>query len=661
MSIPDILIKSAKDDTDIYLDWLKKIEIYVSKELYLAGPFISPQYPVWPRRHDNFHYPLGMRKLLSLGFAGIKSAALKNAQKYKGNKKEYLLLIANVYSAVIEIVRNISLAAQKQGLEEMYRVCDVLTERQPQTFLEACQLYWLSMIFRINTSAIGRIDQHLYPFYKKDTEKKILTGQKAKKIIEELLFRFEKRGAGVGDTLQNIMLSGQDAKGNDQTNDISYMVLETMLAKKYIEPKINVRVHKKSPQKLLELVARLQLSGSGICTVFNDEAIIPGLKQYGRPDEIAYNYCNDGCSEIILDGSGETWFRYIDCVKAVEHVLFNGEENIADKKRMQYYSSLQDFVDVKSPVVKGLHTGDFSKMEGFDEFYKAYLKQIEYQIGVILKEPFNNDDSPMRLFTAATMPGVLERGREPYSNQYCYHTYGLFIGSLGTAVNSLAAIKYLVYDNKSVSRRDLLLALRDNFTGHALLQELCKGAPKFGNDDDYVDNLAVDIAVKFASWVCGYKDRMGRPILPGLYNHLFHHTAYSVGATPDGREFGFPVGEHISPTPGTAVNGPTATINSVCKLNLSEQTFGSTLHLNLPCSTFKGIEHPENILISLIKVFCQKAGCVLNINVLDTQQLLEAQKQPERYKDLLVRVWGFSYYFVLLSKEMQDHVIARSQ
>lgn len=661
MPSTDTTIQAIKKDNGMYLGWLDKVRIDVSGDFYLAGPFASPPYPVWPRNHDNFHYPLGMRRLLSLGFAGIKKEALDNAQKFNGNEKEYLLLIAQVYSAVIEIVKKFALAAQKLGLKEIHKTCIALTERAPQTFLEACQLYWFAIVFRIGTSTVGRIDQHLFYFYKNDVGKNILTCHEAKKIVDELLLRFEKRGSGVGDTLQNIMLSGQDTAGNDQTNDLSYIILESMIANKYIEPKINVRLHKNSPPRLLELTARLQLTGGGICTVFNDDFIIEGLKRYGRPDEIAYNYCNDGCSEVILDGCGETLFRYIDCVKAVEHVLFNGAENIPDKKKMQYYSSLQDSIDVGSPVKKGLSTGDFLKMESFDEFYEAYLKQIKYQIGGMLRDPYNSDAYPMRLFTAATMPDVLENALEPYTNPSCYHTYGLFIGSLGTAVNSLAAVKYLVYDKKNICRKDLLSALRNNFQDYRILQGLCKGAPKFGNDDDFVDKLAVDIAGKFALWVQEHKDRTGRPILPGLYNHLFNHTAYSVGATPDGREFGSSVGEHISPTPGTALKGPTAVINSVCKLNLSEQVFGSTLHLNLPLMVFKGIEHPERILMSLVKVFCQKGGCVLNINILDKQKLLDAQKHPDRYKDLIVRVWGFSYYFVLLSKEMQDHVIARAQ
>ncbi|MDP3791528.1 MAG: pyruvate formate lyase family protein [Candidatus Omnitrophota bacterium] len=661
MPITNTVIQTIKKDNEMYLDWLNKIGIDVGPDSYLAGPFVSPPYPVWPRNHDNFHYPLGMRRLLSLGFAGIKKEALDNAQKFNGNEKEYLLLIAQVYSAVIEIVKKFSLAAQKLGLKEIHKTCVALTERAPQTFLEACQLYWFAVIFRIGTSTVGRTDQHLFHFYKNDVGRNILTCHEAKKIVDELLFRFEKRGSGVGDTLQNIMLSGQDADGNDQTNDISYIILESMIINKYIEPKINVRLHKNSTPRLLELVARLQLTGRGICTVFNDDFIIKGLKLCGRPEKIAYNYCNDGCSEIILDGCGETWFRYIDCVKAVEHVLFNGAENIPDKKKMQYYSSMQDSIDVGSPIRKGLSTGDFLKMESFDEFYEAYLKQIKYQIRVMLKDPYNSDAYPMRLFTAATMPDVLENATEPYRNPSCYHTYGLFIGSLGTAVNSLAAVKYLIYDKKNICREDLLSALRNNFQDYRVLQGLCKGAPKFGNDDDFVDKLAVDIAGKFALWVQEHKDRTGRPILPGLYNHLFNHTAYSVGATPDGREFGSLVGEHISPTPGTALKGPTAVINSVCKLNLSEQVFGSTLHLNLPLTVFKEIEHPESILISLVKVFCQKGGCVLNINILDKQKLLDAQKHPDRYKDLIVRVWGFSYYFVLLSKEMQDHVIARAQ
>lgn len=484
---------------------------------------------------------------------------------------------------------------------------------------------------------------------------------KARKIVVELLYRYEKRGGGLGDTLQNITLSGKDARERDQTNILTYMILELCLENNYLEPKLNVRLHKNSPDKLLDLVASLQLRGTGICTVLNDETIINGLKQYGRPAEIASNYCADGCSEIILDGVGETWFRYVDCVKAVEHTLFNGQENMPKNKQIKYYSKLQKAVDVKAPVEKGLQTGEFLKMNSFSEFYKAYLAQLKHQVSIILSKPYNSDEFPMRLFTAATMPGVIEKVNEPYTNKDCYHTYGLFIGSLGTAINSLAAIKSLVFERKLISKKDLLTALRDNFNGHQVIRQQCLNAPKYGNDDDSVDNIAVDVAKRFASWVRKYKERTGRPILPGLYNHVFHHTAFSVGATPDGRRFGDPVAEHLSPTPGTALKGPTAVINSLSKINTAEQIFGSTLHLNIPSSSLGDVPDQKRILIALTKAFCVKKGSVLNINVLNSDILKQAQNEPEKYRDLIVRVWGFSYYFTLMSREMQDHIIARAE
>ena len=300
-------------------------------------------------------------------------------------------------------------------------------------------------------------------------------------------------------------------------------------------------------------------------------------------------------------------------------------------------------------------------METFDDFYDAYIKQLRYQVERILIEPYNSDDYPMRAFTAASMPNVLENAKEPYTNSDCYHTYGLFIGSLGTAVNSISSVKSLIYDKSLISKSQLIDAIKNNFIGYESIKQLCVNAPKFGNDDDFVDKLAVRIAEQFASMVIAYKDRNAKPILPGLYNHLFHHTAYRVGATPDGRKYGDPVGEHLSPTPGTAFNGPTATINSVCKINTSEQIFGSTLHLNIPRVAISNTENPLLIIESLNKGFLNQNGCVLNVNVLDAASLIDAQINPDKYADLIVRVWGFSYYFVKLSKEMQDHVISRAK
>lgn len=659
--MPDILIARLEEDTKIYLTWLKSIERRVEKGALLAGPCLTPDYPVYPRSHDNFHFPLGMRKLLALGFSGIRDTALKNADRFNGNQKKYLLLIHEVYKAQTGIIAAFARAAENQGCGDIQKICANLANNAPRSFLEACQLYWFSALFRIGTATIGRIDQHLYPFFLSDIEKGILDPQNAASVISELLQKYEKRGASKGDTLQNATLGGMDAQGIDQTNDLTYMILRSCIAKKQLEPKINVRLNKNSPRELLELVSEMQNSGMGICTVFNDEVIIDGLMKYGRPAKVADDYCADGCSEIILDGTGETQFRYIDCVKAVEHTLFNGEENVPEKKKMQYYSVLQDQVEIKPPVEKGIQTGDFTKMGTFNRFYQAYIDQLKYQTKVILSKPYNSDEAPLRLFTAATMPDVIETAREPFTNDSCYHTYGLFIGSLGTAINSIAAVKYLVYEKQLVKKEELLLALKENYEGHPALRSLCRQAPKYGNDDDYTDALAADIARQFASWVREYKDRMGKSIVPGLYNHIFHHTAYYVGATPDGRKYGDPVGEHLSPTPGTAKNGPTAVINSLCKVNTKEQIFGSTLHLNIPRISLGGVEDEKKILQYLTNTFCRKGGSVLNINVLNAEVLRMAQKIPEMYKDLIVRVWGFSYYFTLMSKEMQEHIIARAE
>lgn len=644
MTISDLTIKKISADTDNYLSWLQQIDLSVNDDSLITGPYISPDYPVWSRYHDNFHFPLGMRKLLELGFAGIRDSAFDNAKKFTGNEQQYLLLIHQVYKELSRLIEACSKSAAA-----------------PKTLIEACQLYWFATVFRIGTSTIGRLDQHLIQFYLNDFTEGRLDKPKGRQIIAELLYRYEQRGSGKGDTLQNITLAGKDENGVDQTNELTYIILELCLENNYLEPKLNVRLDDNSPDRLRKLICEFQLKGTGICTVFNDEALIPGLRRYGRPARVAADYCADGCSEIILDGHGETWFRYIDCVKAIEHTLFNGEQNLPASKKLKYYAKFQEEINVKSPVEEGAKTGEFLKMKSFTEFYQAYLAQLKHQVDIILSTPYNSDEFPMRLFTAATMPDVLETASEPYSNTACFHTYGLFIGSLGTAVNSLAAIKSLVFEKKVISQEKLLLVLRNNFEGYRIIQQQCLNAPKFGNDDDYVDSLAVAIAEEFAAWVKEYKERAGRPILPGLYNHLFHHTAFSVGATPDGRKFGDPVGEHISPTPGTAIEGPTAIINSLVKINTGRQVFGSTLHLNIPSASLLGVPDQQQILKGLTRTLCNKRGSVININVLNSEVLREAQKDPERYKDLIVRVWGFSYYFTLMSKEMQDHIIARAE
>ncbi len=656
---PTMMIDRLTYDTHLYVDWIKSFDVTINKDLMLAGPSISPDYPVWARYHDNFHYPLGMKRLLTLGFTGIRDIALQNAQKSEGTQKRYLLLIHDVYKEIVHMIGKYALMADNTGCKELAEVCAALTKGAPQTFHQACQVYWFATVLRIGTHNIGRIDQTLFPFYQRDVEHGLLDEARVKKILREMIDRWEERGNNKADTLQNITLGGRTVDGKDLTNDLTYFLLELCNDQIYLEPEVNIRLHKNSPDRLLNLMASLQMKGSGICTVFNDDLIIEGLKEYGRPNAIAEDYCADGCSEIILDGHGETIFRYIDTIKAVEHVIFNGEENVPEVKEFAYFDKDQESYLAISPISQGIQTGDFLAMETWEQFYDAYLKQIQYQTQQMLDEPFSTDESPMRIFTAATMPGVLETGIEPYSNEACYHTYGLFTGSLGTAANSLAAIKSLVYDKKIVSREELMKALRANFEGYETLRGICKAAPKFGNDDNYVDHIAVDVSNHFANWVIQYKDRTGKPILPGVYNHMFCHTAHSVGATPDGRRFGDSVGEHFSPTPGTAGNGPTMVINSACKIDGKRFVFGNTLHLSVLKASLKGLPNPENIIRDLVRGFCAKGGGVVNLSVLDVKVLIEAQKNPEEYQDLIVRVWGFSHYFVHLSQEMQQQVISR--
>ncbi len=656
----EVLIQSLEEDNRRYLDWLPQVEIKVDEGRLLAGPDTSPDYPVWPRPHDNFHYPLGMQRLLNMGYAGIRDLAEKNAGIQTGTCKEYLLLIAQTYAAICSRIDTFAAAAGKAGRPAMQAACARLATAAPRTFREACQAYWFATVFRIGTATIGRMDQHLYPYYEADRECGESSAGQVRELIHELLDRYESRGRGVGDTLQNITLSGRDSSGNDQTNPITYLLIEEYMQTGHIEPKINIRVHAGTPRRLKALIAQMQVGGTGNCTLFNDDTIIASQKSYGRPDSVAAAYCADGCSEIILDGFGETAFRYIDCVKAIEHTLFNGGNNLPGKKRLQYFDNAGDYVKVQSPVPDGKATGSFLEIVSFDAFFEAYLAQLKHQLEIILEPPYNTDESPIRAFTAATFPGVLETGINPFDNPDCFHTYGLFIGSLGTAANSLAAIKTLVYGKPGLRKTDLLEALKGNFENQPVIRQLCLNVPKFGNDDDRVDNLVVEVAGRFAAWVREKQDRIGRPILPGLYNHLFHHTAYNVGATPDGRRYGDPVGEHLSPTPGTAQNGPSAIINSVGKVNTAEQLFGSTVHMNIPLISLNGIEKGKAILQALNDAFCLKNGCVLNTNVLNAERLREAQENPTGHEDLVVRVWGFSFYFTRLSREMQNHVIERA-
>ena len=622
---------------------------------------------------DNIHFPLNVGTLFRLGFYGIERQARRSAEKCGGEEADYLEAIARCYEATVGFVRAHAETAARRAshchgreqrrLVEIESRCRALAEGAPRTFVEAVQLFWFAWNIR-NHGTIGRLDQHLFPFYRNDLEAGRLKGEEAFAVLRELWEGFNASGSG--DTLMNLMLGGRDCDGRDLTNQLSYLMIDVALAVRMSEPQLSVRVHARTPESFLDKVAEVQSLGHGHGAVYNDEAIIPSLVKHQVPPESACNYANNGCTEVIIDGESGILFYQMEALKALELTLFNGEENLLPGEAAgQYVTRTHAVRTLHTSLKPGYHTGDFAAMTSFEQFYDAYLRQYGYQLDLLLnrlcetvvEQQQSGVSSP---FMAGTFPACLETGTDPLRGGFTVPCNMIFAGSIPTVADGLAAIRKVVFTDRFCRPEELLDALRANFEGFEVLRRRCLAAPKFGNDDDSVDELAADIARFFCARVSSYHPPGGKPVWPALYNFLFNDTAKIVGATPDGRRWKEPVAEHYSPTPGRGKQGPTAVIRSAAKGPLGEACGSSIFHISLSRDTVSGNGAGTLLMRQLVKSALQMGAAVMNIAIYDVEALKKAKVHPEQYEDLIVRVWGFSARFVDLCNDLQDHVIERA-
>jgi pyruvate-formate lyase len=678
-------IEKINKYSESFIKFVNTLPVYVPHKGIIAGPrrfYKNEPIELWNKLReedifwgvDNCHFPIN-KSFLSIGYNGIIEKASVDNSEHSEEQIEFLAAIKRVYEAAAEYIRIHALEAEKRikasnDLENQETLviadnCRHLCENAPESFTQAVQLFWFTWRLRgMFTSSIGRLDQYLYPFYKKDIDKGTLTKEKALEILCELWEAFNE--AGTGDTLKNLMLGGVDAEGKDAVNELSYLMLEASIKLKMPEPHINVRLHSASPEEFIKKTVELQLIGQGQPTIYNDDVLIPSLICHGIPKSSARNYSNDGCTELVIDGESGIFFDQMEAVKSFELTLFNGEENcnIPIEPFIKKWTHSMPGSIVNTRLKVGYKSGDLTEMNSFDEVYEAFLKQYLYQTDIMLenmclemKKLKENEVSS--LFISGAFPLCLEKAEDPLRGGFNIECYELLSGSITTVADCLAGIKRIVFEEKYCSMKELLEALIANFQGREALRQKLLNAPKFGNDDDFVDLIAADIAKSFCEHVLKYKTPNGKPIWPGLYNIDFTTFAKILGATPDGRKAGDPIAEHFSPTPGRAKSGPTAVVLSAVKAPLYLGFASSPLHITLSRSSIPLDETGKLMLMNLLKTSLKLGVDVLNIAIYDSEILRQAKIYPERYEDIVVRVWGFNARFVDLTEELQDHIIAR--
>ena len=519
-------------------------------------------------------------------------------------------------------------------LKEISRICLRLIREPPQTFREALQILWLTHIINNTQGArqLGRFDQYMHPFLERDLKAGRLTMESAQELLDSLWIKFAMVTDVTADNLQNLILGGQTPEGGDATNPLSYMCLDSTDRLGLIDPKVSIRVHRGTPDDFLRRACEIIRKGEYQPGIYNDEAIIPALLDAGIPLEDARDYTNDGCSEILIQGKTNPWAfeANVKLLKCVERVTARIEE-----------------------------------FEAFDDLMAALKEEISLAVEMAVANANLLQAAVPRIspspFISASVEGCIEKALDLTEGGAVYNSSAVCASGVADTADSLAALKKLVYEEGMVGRRELLEALESDFEGNERLRlMLLNRAPKFGNDAEYVDSLAAEIVEHTAKEVSKHRNPRGGRYNLGLFsygNYISHGIV--TGATPDGRKAGTGISPNFSPAPGRDTKGPFAVFKSTTRVDQQLTPNGTALDLTLHPSALRGPQGAEK-LMSLIRALVELGGMQVQFNIVDVDVLRAAQVDPERYRNLTVRLWGFPAYFVRLPREFQDHIIART-
>ena len=563
-----------------------------------------------------------------------------------------------------ELAEKESDAKRKEELLQIAAICDVVPAHRPQTYLQAIQMYWfvhLGVTSELNpwdAYSPGRLDQHLNPFYEKDVENGILDDEKALELLECLWVKFNNQPAPpkVGITLKesstytdfaNLNTGGITPDGENGVNNVSYLILDCMDEMRLLQPSSNVQISKKTPQKFLKRACEISRKGWGQPAFYNTDAIIQELMNAGKSLEDARRGGTSGCVETGAFGN-EAYILtgYFNIPKIFELTLNNGYDKMTNQQL-------------------GLELGYATDFKSYEELYDAFKEQMKYFIDIKIKgsnviEKIYAEEMPVPFLSIITND-CISKGKDYNGGGARYNTKYLQGVGIGTITDCLAAVKYNVFDKKTFTMEELMQALDDNFEGHERILNLVRNkTPKYGNDDDYADDIMKDVFEFYRSQVTGRPNMLGGTYRINMLPTTCHvYFGDVMMASPNGRLAHKPVSEGISPEKGADVNGPTAVVKSCAKMD-HLQTGGTLLNQKFTPSVVAG-EEGLNQMANLVRTYFTMDGHHIQFNVIDRETLIKAQQNPEEYKDLIVRVAGYSDHFRNLSKALQDEIIERTE
>jgi formate C-acetyltransferase len=602
------------------------------------------------------------------GFEGLKREAEEKLARLSPVTPEALERM-DFYSAeiiacegIITLADRYAQRAEELGLEEIARICRKTPRTPPETFREAAQAVWFTQLGSIlseNSLALnlGRFDQYMFPYYESDIEKGLIDEERAQELIDALWIKLSewvwvisentaKFFAGYN-AFQNLTVGGRTRDGRDAVNAVSYMCLKAASHVKTHQPGLSVRIHPDTSDEFMNAVCDLISEGMGFPAVHNDRTGSDMLLAAGLAPEDARDWSNCGCVVPHFRKIGEwTSAVNVNLASALEFALNEGRSRL-------------------NPAISGLPEKPAPEFEKFGEVKEAFLRQLANLIkhavtGSLTAQRVHFEMVP-RPYLSLLVEGCMEKGKD-LSRGGAKYNLGPVLTGIGVAdsANSLAAIKKLVFEEKKYTFSQICEALENDWQGFEDMRKDALACPKYGNDDDYADRIAVEISDFYHKETASYTDLFGSKFnsaFMGISNYI--PAGSVVGATPDGRRSKTPLTEGVSPHAGTDLTSPTAAMRSAAKINHDVHTGGTLLNIKLSPETLKTEKNRRN-LASLIRAYFALGAFHVQFNVISTETLRKAQERPEDYRDLLVRVAGYSTQFINLSREAQDAIIART-
>ncbi len=592
--------------------------------------------------HGNPDYKL----LLDLGTNGLREKIASFRLKNAGKDAFYDALVMTLDSFDIlarryreKAEKMLGEAKNEEDKSALKRIVDALEnipQNKPRNFFEACQAFWLAFSF-LEIDSPGLFDYALGEYYKND-----VSGDRYDSL-GKLWELFHKTRSW------NLCVGGSDENGNDLCNELTYDVLKVAAEKKYNTPNITMRFHKNSPEKAWDKAIETLSTGIGMPAIYNDECVCVALERLGVTPKDSRLYCMNGCNQIDIFGKSHMGLEdgEICVAKALEYTLFHGRCRFLNRKL-------------------GLDLGDPSSFKTFDDFLAAFYKEIDYMLEKVTSvsnaaQKIHAEYSP-NPWRSCLIEGCVEKGVDYKRGGPIYGHGQILTEALPDTVDSLAAIKHFVYDEKKYTLVQLVAALKRNFVGCQKLYKDFSGYLKFGNDIPEVDKIYKEVTEYIYASLQTFSTFRGGKFGGGCstYNRAAEY-GRKLGALPNGKKKGETLlADSIGAVPGCDKKGPTALLNSVLSADQTLATSGNVLQMKFDKKQF-GTETGREAFKALAKTYFSQGGQTLQINVVSKEELLDAKAHPERHGDLIVRVGGFSEYFTRLEPALQDNIIQRSE